>query len=373
MKKTVVVGVSGGVDSSVAALLLKQQGYNVVGMFLKNWEEEDENGVCHAQQDYQDAVSVCEKIGIPYYAIEFVEEYRQNVFNQFVAEYKKGLTPNPDILCNREIKFNLFLKKALEVGADYLATGHYCRNELVEGQHSLLKGVDPGKDQSYFLYTIKKEILAKVLFPVGGLLKKEVRKIAADNNFKNKDKKDSTGICFIGERNFRQFLSTYIPAQPGNFENLAGEVVGRHMGAAYYTLGQRKGLGLGGPGAPWYVVSKDMSRNVVIVERGEHHPALFCDYIIADTASWVAGDFAFSLPFACQAKLRYRQKDQRCTIESMINGQLRVSFEIPQRAATPGQSIVFYSDQLCLGGAVIIKTGPSYFEMNKQLPDQVSD
>jgi tRNA-uridine 2-sulfurtransferase len=365
-KKTVIIGMSGGVDSSVAALLLKQQGYNVIGMFMKNWEEQDENGVCQASKEYDDVIKVCEKLDIPYYSVDFVKEYKDNVFSHFVDEYKKGFTPNPDILCNREIKFKVFFNKAMELGADYLATGHYCRKVYIDGTPKLVKGNDPGKDQTYFLYTMKEEVLDKVLFPIGDLPKSEVREIAKTHNLITHDKKDSTGICFIGERNFKNFLSNYIHIKEGNFETLSGEIVGKHSGCAFYTNGQRKGLGLGGPGEPWFVVGKDIARNVVIVERGDKHPALYTDYLYADELSLVSTNKDLKLPLKALAKVRYRQQDQECTIVENNNGILKVEFDRPQRAVTKRQSIVFYTDieneRVCLGGAIIKNSGPSYYE-----------
>lgn len=359
-QKTVIVGMSGGVDSSVSALLLKEQGYRVIALFMKNWEEEDENGVCPSSYDYDDVRRVCEQIDIPYYAVNFVEEYRTQVFTQFVEDFKKGLTPNPDVLCNREIKFKVFLNKAMELGGDYLATGHYCQNQVINHEHYLVKGLDPQKDQTYFLYTLDRSILQKVLFPVGGLEKSEVRRIAREHQLATSEKKDSTGICFIGERHFRTFLSQYVAMQPGNFETLAGKIVGKHQGAAYYTLGQRKGLGIGGAGEAWFVVAKDMERSIVFVEQGADHPALYCDELIATQLTWVAGDPP-TLPYACQSKIRYRQQDQPCILQKIENGQAWVTFPEPQRAVTPGQSIVFYDGPICLGGGIIQQAGPSYY------------
>ena len=367
-QKTVVIGMSGGVDSSVCAALLKEQGYKVIGLFMKNWEELDEHGVCQSSKEYADVISVCERLDIPYYSVDFIAEYRDQVFAHFVEEYKLGFTPNPDVLCNREIKFKVFFDKAMEMGADYLATGHYCQNGIIDGKHALLKGADPLKDQSYFLYTIKSEILEKVLFPVGNIPKTEVRKIAAKYDLSTKEKKDSTGICFIGERNFKNFLSNYVTFTPGNFETLEGQIVGVHTGAVYYTLGQRKGLGLGGQGEPWFVVGKDMSRNVVIVERGEFHPHLYSDSLTATELSLVSGVWNKPLPFKCSAKIRYRQKDQPCTITHIDGDRVTVEFEIPQRAITPRQSVVFYDGDICLGGAMIESAGKSYYELKKTLP-----
>lgn len=367
-----VVGMSGGVDSSVSALLLKEQGYQVIGLFMKNWDETDEQGVCQATLDYEDVRRVCEKLDIPCYAVNFVEDYWNQVFLKFIEDFKLGFTPNPDVLCNREIKFKVFLDKALELGADFLATGHYCQNQLQNGHPTLVKGQDAGKDQTYFLYTLNQSILRKVLFPVGAIEKTEVRRLARLHGLATSDKKDSTGICFIGERNFRQFLSQYIPAQPGNFETLQGQRVGKHLGCAYYTLGQRKGLGIGGPGEAWFVVGKDVERNAVIVEQGADHPALYCDELQAIQLSWVAGHPPL-LPFCCHSKVRYRQADQPCIIQRIEGNQAFVTFPNPQRAVTAGQSIVFYEGETCLGGGIIQKPGPSFYEQNRLLPQMNSN
>ena len=340
--KTVVAGMSGGVDSSVSALLLKEQGFRVIGLFMKNWEEE---GPCQAAQEFEDVVRVCEKLDIPYYSVNFAHEYRESVFAQFVADYQAGLTPNPDVLCNREIKFKVFLDKAMALGADFLATGHYCR---LDGDGRLLRGADPDKDQSYFLHAVKRGAFQRVLFPIGHMHKKEVRALAKGHGLATADKKDSTGICFIGKRDFRPFLSQYIGVQRGHFETLDGKVVGEHEGAALYTLGQRKGMGLGGEGDAWYVVGKDVGRNVVFVERGADHPALFCQVLGARDLTWVA-EPPDVYPFRCTAKIRYRSRDTDCTLYE--DGT--VAFDEPQRAATPGQSVVFYREDLCLGGGVI--------------------
>ncbi len=334
--KTVIVGMSGGVDSSVSALLLKNQGYKVIGLFMKNWEEDE---ACPAARDFEDVARVCAHLDIPYYSINFAEEYQTLVFAQFLSDYKAGLTPNPDVLCNREIKFKTFLDKALELGADYLATGHYCQ---LDEQKRLLRGADPEKDQSYFLHAVDQKAFEKVLFPIGHLLKDQVREIARKANLPTAEKKDSTGICFIGKRDFKSFLSQYISFEPGNLETLDGKIVGQHDGICFYTIGQRKGMGLGGEGDAWYVVDKDISRNVVYVERGKDHPALFSSKIQIK-------DLTCTPPFRCTAKVRYRQKDTPCTLLSSDT----VLFDEPQRAATPGQSIVFYDGRLCLGGALI--------------------
>lgn len=364
----VIVGMSGGVDSSVTAALLKEEGYKVVGLFMKNWEEFDEHGVCQSSKEYADVVAVCEKLDIPYYSVDFIAEYKDQVFNQFIEEYKQGFTPNPDVLCNREIKFKVFFEKAMELGADYLATGHYCQSIELDGEFRLVKGADPLKDQSYFLYTIKKDILKKVLFPIGHIPKTKVRALAARYDLATKEKKDSTGICFIGERNFKKFLSNYVTFEDGNFETLDGDIVGRHTGATYYTIGQRKGLGLGGQGEAWFVVGKEMKRNVVVVERGEFHPAMYADTLTATELSFSSGLWTKSLPFQCKAKIRYRQKDQACTITKIEDDKIFVTFDQPQRAITPRQSVVFYDGDICLGGAMIEQSGPSYFEMKKVLP-----
>lgn len=345
LPKTVVVGMSGGVDSSVSALLLKQQGYRVIGLFMRNWEEGEE---CPAVQDYDDVVSVCEKIGIPHYVVDFTKEYWDNVFSHFLEELKMGYTPNPDVLCNREIKFKVLLDKALSLGADYLATGHYCR---VGPNGELLRGLDGNKDQSYFLYMVKQEILQKVLFPIGELPKSKVREIAKEYDLVTSEKKDSTGICFIGNRNFKEFISDYIPYSPGDFETLEGKVVGKHDGAAYYTNGQRRGLGIGGPGEAWFVVGKDMERNVVKVVQGENHPALYQTRLQAKELSFVGS--LPNLPLRCTAKVRYRHADQSCVVKQLEDGTLDVVFDEPQRAVTPRQSVVFYEGEKCLGGALI--------------------
>jgi tRNA-specific 2-thiouridylase len=366
---TVIVGMSGGVDSSVCAALLKEQGYNVIGLFMKNWEELDESGECSSTKDYKDVISVCEKLDIPYYSVEFVKEYWDNVFQHFIDEYAAGYTPNPDILCNREIKFKVFFDKAMEMGADYLATGHYCQHLPIGGRSSLIKGIDQGKDQTYFLYTMQEKILEKVLFPIGHLEKCEVREIAAKYDLSTKEKKDSTGICFIGERNFKEFLSNYVELNPGQFKDLEGNVVGEHGGSAYYTIGQRKGLGLGGPGAAWFVVDKCVKDNEVIVVRGDDHPALYTDELWSNELSFIGDQIKF--PQTLYAKIRYRQPDQECELISIEDGIAHVRFLKAQRAVTVRQSIVFYQDvegeRVCLGGGMIQKRGQTYHEMGKRL------
>lgn len=341
----IVVGMSGGVDSAVSALLLKEQGHEVIGLFMRNWEEEE--GACHALEDYEDVVKVCEHLKIPYYSVSFAKEYWENVFSHFLEELKLGFTPNPDILCNREIKFKLLLDKALSLGADYLATGHYCQTDHTK----LIKGSDPQKDQSYFLYTLKEKILPSVLFPVGHLEKTAVRALAKKAGLANAEKKDSTGICFIGKRDFKSFLNRYLPYQKGAFQTLNGNTVGEHDGIAYYTIGQRKGLGIGGPGDAWFVVKKDVAKNIVFIEQGEDHPALYTSELVATDVSWIGTPPL--APFHCKAKVRYRQPDQACTITQIDTNCLHVTFDQPQRAVTPRQSIVFYDREVCLGGALI--------------------
>lgn len=347
----VIVGMSGGVDSAVAAWLLLQQGYAVTGLFMQNWEAPDEDGICAAEQDYKDAYKVCQHLGIPLHGVNFAQAYRERVFRHFLAECRAGRTPNPDVLCNQEIKFKAFLEHALGLGADYIATGHYARAQRTDAQTLLLKGTDSDKDQTYFLYALGAHALHKTLFPVGGLTKPQVRALARKAGLPNHDRKDSTGICFIGERRFKRFLSQYLPAQPGEIRSLTGELKGRHDGLMYYTLGQRQGLGIGGPGAPWYVVDKDMGRNVLVVAQGEHHPALYADGLRAGDLQWTGA--APALPLACTAKIRYRQDEQACTVLPFSAGQVQVRFARAQRAVTPGQSVVFYQGEACLGGGVI--------------------
>ena len=363
---------SGGVDSSVSALMLKQQGYRVIGMFMKNWEEKDENGVCTSTLDYEDVVRVCEQIDIPCYSVNFVKEYWDNVFAHFLEEFRKGYTPNPDILCNREIKFKVLLDKALEIGGDYLATGHYCQKGGDESGWKLLKGNDPGKDQSYFLYTIGQHALKHVLFPVGSMHKTDLRRFAHEHKLATSAKKDSTGICFIGKRDFKEFLGNYIPYTEGEFRTLDEKIVGKHPGAAFFTPGQRKGMGVGGPGEPWFVVGKDVEKNIVYLAQGTLHPALFCDELVATEASWVSGEPPEKLPYRCKSKVRYRQPDQDCVITKIEDGRVHVVFDIPQRAVTSRQSVVFYDNEICLGGAIIEKAGLSYYHQGKTLPSVVA-
>jgi len=356
----IVVGLSGGVDSSVSALLLKQQGYDVQGLFMKNWEEDDTEEYCSASADLADAQAVCDLLDIPLHTVNFAAEYWDNVFEYFLAEYKAGRTPNPDILCNREIKFKVFLDYAVQLGADFIATGHYTRNKTVDNQHYLLKGLDPNKDQSYFLYTLGQPQLARTLFPVGDLPKPEVRKLAEQAGLPTHAKKDSTGICFNGERRFKDFLSRYLPAQPGAIETPEGKIIGRHDGLMYYTTGQRQGLGIGGQAEgtaeAWYVAQKDLARNVLIAVQGHNHPLLYTQHLNCSQTSWVSG-LSPNLPLSCYAKTRYRQVEQACTVTASPTGMgYQVTFAETQWAITPGQSVVFYQDDICLGGGIIDKT-----------------
>ncbi|TFB24896.1 tRNA 2-thiouridine(34) synthase MnmA [Filobacillus milosensis] len=348
----VVVGMSGGVDSSVTALLLKQQGYEVVGIFMKNWDDTDEFGVCTATKDYEDVVRVCNQLDIPYYAVNFEKQYWDKVFTYFLDEYKSGRTPNPDVMCNKEIKFKAFLDHAMSLGADYLATGHYAQVAERDGEHVMLKGIDENKDQTYFLNQIPKEILPKIMFPLGGMDKKKVREIAKEHDLATATKKDSTGICFIGERNFKEFLSEYLPAQPGEMQTLDGEVKGKHDGLMYYTIGQRQGLGIGGEGEPWFVVGKNLEDNVLYVGQGYNQDALHADGLEAVDVNWLV-DREFSEPFTCKAKFRYRQVECPVTVYPHEDGSYTVQFDEEQRAITPGQAVVFYEDDVCLGGGTI--------------------
>ncbi len=356
---TVIVGMSGGVDSSVSALLLMQQGYRVEGLFMKNWEEDDGTEYCTALADLADAQAVCDKLGIPLHTANFAAEYWDNVFEHFLEEYRAGRTPNPDILCNREIKFKAFLEYAHMLGADLIATGHYVRRGERDGQAVLLKGLDANKDQSYFLHQVGEAELAQSLFPVGELEKPAVRALAEQHGLVTFNKKDSTGICFIGERRFSDFLKQYLPAQPGKIETPDGEVIGEHQGLMYYTIGQRQGLRIGGlanhPEEPWFVAGKDLVRNVLIAVQGQQHPLLYADWLTASDIFWISGTEP-SLPLRCKAKVRYRQADQDCVLDKTPDGRYRVQFDQPQRAVTPGQSVVFYLDDWCLGGGVIETT-----------------
>lgn len=356
-KKTVVVGMSGGVDSSVAALLLKEQGYDVVGLFMRNWEETGENGVCTADDDFEDVKRVCGLLDIPYYTVNFAREYMDRVFSYFLAEYRAGRTPNPDVLCNREIKFGPFKEYAKKLGADFIATGHYCGIAHGGGVHRLLKAKDRGKDQTYFLNQLSQSQLDGVLFPLGGLEKPEVRRIAEGNGLATAEKKDSTGICFIGERNFRKFLREYLPAQPGKILTLSGEEVGEHIGLMYYTLGQRRGLDLGGrkgEDGRWFVVEKDLERNILYVSHGDETP-LYSRSCLVSGMNYIP-----TMPeeetFDCTAKFRYRQEEQRVRVRRLGKDRAEIFFEEPQRAVTGGQFAVLYDEIQCLGGGVIEET-----------------
>ena len=358
MNKRVILGLSGGVDSAVAALLLKDEGYDVHALHMTNWEDDD--GYCTAAADLQDARRVCEQLDIPLHHVNFSRQYRDQVFEYFLDEYRRGRTPNPDVLCNREIKFGVYRDYARRLGGDLLATGHYARSSIVDGCGALFKGKDRNKDQSYFLHAVSAEALAETLFPLGDLMKDEVRQIAHDRGLVVHDKKDSTGICFIGERPFREFLSTYLPANPGRMQTPGVEDVGEHQGLMYYTLGHRQGLHIGGihdrPELPWYVVGKNLDDNILIVAQGEHE-LLFSDRLVASQESWIGPPPAgLDDGLACHAKIRYRQADQAC-VAQRIDGGLEVRFEAPQKAVTPGQFCVFYDGDRCLGGATIDATG----------------
>ncbi len=351
----VIVGMSGGVDSSVAAWLLQEQGFEVEGLFMFNWDADD--AYCTAAEDFQDARRVCEELEIPLHRASFAKHYRERVFSHFLAEYRAGRTPNPDILCNREIKFDVFLEHARRLGADYIATGHYARlRRLDDGSVALLTGRDPGKDQSYFLHAVAQSALRQTLFPLGELHKQEVRRLAVEAGFHNHAKKDSTGICFIGEQDFTRFLGRYLATEPGPMVTPEGQEIGRHQGLAFYTLGQRKGLGIGGlAGAderPWYVLDKDMTTNTLYVGQGHDHHWLLHEQLDSSPVAWVSGKPP-KLPYGCSARVRYRQQSRPCHIEALGGGRCRVIFDQAQWAITPGQSVVFYQDEHCLGGGVI--------------------
>jgi tRNA-specific 2-thiouridylase len=358
----VMLGISGGVDSSVAALLLQQAGHEVEGLFMQNWEEDDRSGPCTADVDRKDAVAVCGRLDMRFHARNFAAEYWDGVFEHFLAEYRAGRTPNPDVLCNREIKFKTFLAEAKALGAQKIATGHYARVDCRDGRYRLIRAVDANKDQTYFLHALGQEQLAATLFPLGEMEKSRVRALAREADLPTHAKKDSTGICFIGERDFRGFLSQYIPAQAGEMRTPDGELIGEHQGAMFYTLGQRNGLGIGGrhgaSGEAWYVVGKDVALNLLYVAQGGENRWLFSQRLRAETPTWIDGA-APSTHFCCTARTRYRQTDQACMVNVEENG-LEVLFDDPQRAVTPGQSVVFYADDVCLGGAVITATDAPY-------------
>ncbi len=364
----IVVGMSGGVDSAVAALILKRKGYDVVGVFMKNWEDDDgEDGVCTAAEDYADVRSVCDKIGVPYYTVNFAKQYKDRVFSYFIDEYKNNRTPNPDVLCNCEIKFKAFLELAMSTEAAALATGHYARIKKEDGLVHLQRGKDPGKDQSYFLAGLKQSQIERAMFPVGDMLKHDVRKLAADAGLSNAAKKDSTGVCFIGERDFKQFLMRYIPAQPGDIVSLSGETVGMHDGLMYYTLGQRRGLRIGGQstgtGESFFVIGKDVKRNRLIVQQGEHEE-LFSTGLTSLKINFIA-KAPESNAFKCTAKVRYRQRDCGVLVRMNKDGGCEIMFDEPQRAVTPGQWVVLYMGEECLGGGIIDSTVPlKAFDIN---------
>lgn len=354
MRKTIIVAMSGGVDSSVVAYLLKKQtSAHIVGLFMKNWEETDDQGTCSSAKDFEDVEKVAAQLGIPHYTVSFAQEYKQRVFSKFLQGYSSGLTPNPDVLCNREIKFDLLQKTVKDLGGDFLATGHYCRMQMEASGACLLRGVDNQKDQSYFLCATPREAFHNVLFPIGGMKKTEVRALAEEAGLVTAEKKDSTGICFIGKRHFKTFLEGFIPNQEGELIDYdQGKVVGTHEGAHYYTIGQRKGLRIGGAERPYYVVGKDMATNVVYVVQGEDHPLLHREELLAKEVNWLMP--VDQLPSSCTAKVRYRSPDEECSITyCAMKNEVRVRFSSPVKAVTPGQTIAFYSGERCLGGGVI--------------------
>jgi len=354
-KQKIIVGMSGGVDSSVAALLLLEQGYDVEGLFMKNWEEDDDEDYCAAAVDLKDAASVCDRLGIKLHTINFASEYWDRVFQHFLDEYRAGRTPNPDILCNKEIKFHAFLEHAQSLGAEKIATGHYARTRRHNHKTLLLRGLDSNKDQSYFLHALNQYQLSHAMFPIGEYDKPHIRSLAKNNELQTHDKKDSTGICFIGERRFSTFLEKFLPAKPGEIHSIDGKCIGTHNGLMYYTLGQRKGLGIGGlkesDEEPWYVVEKDLLNNILKVAQGHNHPAMFNNILETGQVNWI--EESEPETFSLSAKIRYRQNDQDCTLEKIDDTRYRVLFDEAQRAITPGQSIVFYRDEICLGGGVI--------------------
>jgi tRNA-specific 2-thiouridylase len=358
MSEKIIVGLSGGVDSSVSALLLLEQGYNVEALFMKNWEEDDTNEHCSAEQDHSDAKKIADKLGIKLHTINFSSDYWDDVFENFLEEHKKGRTPNPDVLCNQKIKFKAFLDYAIYLGADKIATGHYARITNNNNSYQLKAGLDDNKDQSYFLYLLGQKQLSKSLFPLGDITKEEVRSIARENSLITANKKDSTGICFIGKRNFSEFLEKYLPKKQGNIVNNEGKFIKHHNGLAFYTIGQRKGLKIGGgfgdSEEPWFVADKKISSNELVVVQGDHE-LLYHNYLEVSNEHWI--DTIPKLPLKCTAKIRYRQKSQNCTIKLTNNGCLSVLFDNPQRAITPGQSVVFYDLNICIGGGIIETRG----------------
>lgn len=351
-KGCIIVGISGGVDSAVTALLLKQQGYKVIGLFMKNWEDDDSDEYCSSRQDFIDAVSIADTIGIPIETVNFAKEYKDRVFSHFLREYAAGHTPNPDILCNSEIKFKAFLEHAINMGADSIATGHYAQIRKIDGNYQLLKAIDSSKDQSYFLYRLNQMQLSKAMFPLGTLLKSQVREIARQHNLSNYAKKDSTGICFIGERPFREFLNRYLPAQPGPIYTLDGQMVGEHMGLSFYTIGQRQGLGIGGQGLPWFVAAKNIANNHLIVVQGHDHPALLSTFLDATEMHWINHHIP-DITRDYTAKIRYRQADVSCHFNTISDTLSSFKFSEVQWAVTLGQSVVIYDGEICLGGGII--------------------
>jgi len=358
-KQKIIVGMSGGVDSSAAALLLIEQGYEVEGLFMKNWEEDDDADYCAAAVDLKDARSVCDALNIKLHTINFSSEYWDRVFQHFLDEYSAGRTPNPDILCNKEIKFRAFLEHAQVLGAEKIATGHYARSKQVGDKTQLLRGLDSNKDQSYFLHALNQHQLSHAMFPIGEFDKADIRELANKHGLVTHDKKDSTGICFIGERRFSTFLEKYLPAKPGEIHSVEGNCIGQHNGLMYYTLGQRKGLGIGGlkesDEEPWYVVEKDLLNNILKVAQGHNHPAMLNTTLETTQVNWIEGNEPLidDINNKLTAKIRYRQRDQKCQLTKIDTDKYKVIFDIPQRAITPGQSIVFYLNDVCLGGGVI--------------------
>ncbi|RLA24667.1 MAG: tRNA 2-thiouridine(34) synthase MnmA [Gammaproteobacteria bacterium] len=357
MSKNIIVGMSGGVDSSVTAALLLEQGHQVTGLFMKNWDEDDGTDECTALEDLADAQQVCDTLEIELKTVNFASEYWDEVFEVFLSEFAAGRTPNPDILCNKHVKFKAFLNYAIDdLGAEYIATGHYARVSEKEGEYFLLKGLDPAKEQSYFLYTLGQKALSKTLFPIGHLHKTEIRKMAEKYGFANHHKKDSTGICFIGERKFKEFLQRYLPTQPGEMCTPDGQYIAQHSGLMYYTLGQRQGLGIGGvknaPDEPWYVLDKDLDNNILIIGQGHNHPLMLHNTLEANQLDWCSNQPLTKI-IQCSAKTRYRQTDQACTVTPLAENGVKVTFTQQQRAITPGQSVVFYQGEVCLGGGII--------------------
>lgn len=358
-KQKVIIGLSGGVDSSVSAFLLQQEGYEVEGLFMKNWEQDDYPGHCAAADDLKDAQAVCDQLNIPLHTVNFSKQYWERVFQIFLDEYAQGITPNPDVLCNKEIKFKAFFQHAMGLGADWIATGHYARRVETPDGAALFQAKDVNKDQTYFLHAIAKQALNKTLFPLGGYLKSEVRSIAQQLKLPNHDKKDSTGICFIGEKNFRAFLKDFLLAKPGDIVTTDGKMIGRHEGIIFYTIGQRQGLGIGGVKGnaemPWFVVAKNIQNNQLIVAQGEEHPTLYAQGLICGPVEWLVDLPSTDFPKSCNTKIRYRQPAHPCLLSSLNDNEHYVNFSSPQRAVTPGQYIVFYDKHRCLGGAKIIQ------------------